>query len=80
MIIDCIGCLHGARPALEGGDLLIITGDLIDMYKKSIPELAKEYAVCKQTICNIINGITYLNHSIMNEKYEPVNKPVRIIL
>jgi Icc-related predicted phosphoesterase len=28
MIIDCIGCLHGARPKLEGGDLLIITGDL----------------------------------------------------
>jgi len=28
MIIDCIGCLHGARPQLKGGDLLIITGDL----------------------------------------------------
>lgn len=28
MIIDCIGCLHGAYPKLEGGDLLIITGDL----------------------------------------------------
>jgi Icc-related predicted phosphoesterase len=28
MIIDCIGCLHGYRPKLEGGDLLIITGDL----------------------------------------------------
>lgn len=28
MIIDCIGCLHGARPKLKGGDLLIITGDL----------------------------------------------------
>ena len=28
MIIDCIGCLHGAKPKLEGGDLLIITGDL----------------------------------------------------
>lgn len=28
MIIDCIGCLHGARPNLEGGDLLIVTGDL----------------------------------------------------
>ena len=28
MIIDCIGCLHGARPKLEGGDLLIVTGDL----------------------------------------------------
>ncbi len=28
MIIDCIGCLHGFFPMLEGGDLLIITGDL----------------------------------------------------
>lgn len=28
MIIDCIGCLHGAEPKLKGGDLLIITGDL----------------------------------------------------
>jgi Icc-related predicted phosphoesterase len=28
MIIDCVGCLHGARPELQGGDLLIITGDL----------------------------------------------------
>jgi Icc-related predicted phosphoesterase len=29
MIIDCIGCLHGAEPKLEGGDLLIVTGDLV---------------------------------------------------
>jgi Icc-related predicted phosphoesterase len=28
MIIDCIGCLHGARPDLKGGDILIVTGDL----------------------------------------------------
>jgi hypothetical protein len=28
VIIDCIGCLHGARPELQGGDLLIVTGDL----------------------------------------------------
>ena len=28
MIIDCIGCLHGTFPKLDGGDLLIITGDL----------------------------------------------------
>ena len=26
IIIDCIGCLHGHYPKLEGGDLLIITG------------------------------------------------------
>lgn len=28
MIIDCIGCLHDHYPELEGGDLLIVTGDL----------------------------------------------------
>ncbi len=28
MIIDSIGCLHGFFPKLEGGDLLIVTGDL----------------------------------------------------
>ncbi len=28
MIIDCIGCLHGDFPTLDGGDLLIVTGDL----------------------------------------------------
>ncbi len=28
MIIDCIGCLHGFFPVLQGGDVLIITGDL----------------------------------------------------
>ena len=28
MIIDCIACLHGFYPKLEGGDLLIIAGDL----------------------------------------------------
>ena len=26
--IDCIGCLHGHYPKLDGGDLLIVTGDL----------------------------------------------------
>ncbi len=28
MIIDCIGCTHGAYPELSGGDLLIVTGDI----------------------------------------------------
>jgi len=28
MIIDCIGCMHGVYPKLDGGDLLIITGDI----------------------------------------------------
>ena len=28
MIVDCIGCLHGYYPDLQGGDLLIVSGDL----------------------------------------------------
>ena len=28
MIIDCISDLHGYYPELEGGDLLIVAGDL----------------------------------------------------
>lgn len=35
MIIDCIGCLHGHYPKLDGGDLLIITGDLTASDKPS---------------------------------------------
>lgn len=47
---------------------------------KTTIELANEYGVCKQTICNIINGITFTNCSIMDERYKPVNKPMRIEL
>lgn len=35
MNIDCIGCLHGSRPKLLGGDLLFITGDLTARDKPS---------------------------------------------
>lgn len=28
MIVDCISDLHGCKPALHGGDLLIVAGDL----------------------------------------------------
>jgi len=48
--------------------------------EKSTPQLAKQYGVCKQTICNIINGVTFINCSHVNERYQPVNKPVRVIL
>jgi len=35
MIIDCISDLHGYKPLLEGGDLLIIAGDLTARDTKS---------------------------------------------
>lgn len=34
MIIDCISDLHGEHPLLEGGDLLVIAGDLTKSDKK----------------------------------------------
>jgi len=34
MIIDCISDLHGYYPELEGGDLLIIAGDLIGHFDR----------------------------------------------
>lgn len=52
-----------------------------EMYpSKNCIELAKEFGVCKQTICNALNLITFVNASYVNEKYEPVNKPIRVIL
>lgn len=45
---------------------------------KSAIHLAKEYGVCRSTIHYLLNGTTYVNASIMNEKYQPVNKPIRI--
>ncbi len=39
MIIDCISDLHGFYPTLEGGDLLIVAGDLTATHR--IEELAK---------------------------------------
>jgi hypothetical protein len=48
--------------------------------EKSGIELANEYGVCKQTIYNAINEITFVNASHVNERYQPVNKPIRVVL
>ncbi len=44
--------------------------------EKSTPKLAKEYGVCKQTICNALNEITFINCSHVDENYRPVNHPI----
>lgn len=48
--------------------------------EKSAIDLSKEYDVCKSTIHYVLNGTTYVNASHVNERYEPVNKPIRIEL
>lgn len=46
MIIDCISDLHGFQPKLQGGDLLIVAGDLTA--KDSIHEYAKFFGWLKK--------------------------------
>lgn len=64
MIIDCIGCLHGFLPKLDGGDLLIVTGDLTA--KDNPIEYINFYEWCKDQYYEkiiIISG----NHDIFIE-------------
>ena len=53
MIIDCISDLHGYFPKLEGGDLLIVAGDLTAKdYKDEYIEFARW--VCRTTYKKIV--------------------------
>lgn len=78
MIVDCISDLHGYLPTLEGGDLLIIAGDLTATHKE------REY----QFFCIWLNNQSYRkkllisgNHDTFlqgwdNIKYgHPINDP-----
>ena len=53
------------KPMIKSGCRLHIFGHIHEGYGK---------------FYNPINGITYINASYVNERYEPVNKPIRIIL
>lgn len=44
MLIDCISDLHGSYPSLEGGDLLIVAGDL------TANDTYNDWIVCDQWI------------------------------
>ncbi len=68
MIIDCISDLHGAFPELEGGDLLIVAGDLTAR-DNEIGYLRFFEWLTKQSYRKII--FIAGNHDGYLEKYQP---------
>lgn len=72
LVIDCISDLHGFYPKLEGGDLLIVAGDLT---ANSEPEQLVEYVLWLDQQ-NYRKKITIAgNHDIMllGEDFYPLN-------
>lgn len=80
MIIDCISDLHGQFPTLEGGDLLIIAGDLtardtheqhidfcewldVQTYTKKIVIAGNHDNNINKDSINCLRGCTYLEDS-----------------
>ena len=61
----CCGSPSLIKPMIKSGCRLHVFGHIHEAYGK---------------FYNPINGITYVNASHVNERYEPVNPPVRIIL
>ena len=93
MIIDCLSDLHGHYPSLDGGDLLIVAGDLTardkleEHYEFSrlhvfghIHECGGQQMIYKREGYGDENNTICVNASLVNERYQPVNKPVRILL
>lgn len=72
MIIDCISDLHGNYPELEGGDLLIVAGDLTQSDKES------QYWVFHQWIekqCYSKKIVIAGNHDGLVEKDKDIMQP-----
>lgn len=63
--INNVGSSSLIKPLVKSGCRLHICGHIHESYGK---------------FYNPINGITYVNASHVNERYEPVNKPIRVIL
>ena len=71
MIIDCISDLHGYYPDLEGGDLLIIAGDLTATHTQS------QYLNCVQWMMEQnYKKIIYIagNHDSYIQEINPLNQ------
>lgn len=90
MIIDCIGCLHGARPKLEGGDLLIVTGDLTardepDQYLKfndwlKIQDYKKKIIIAGNHDNCLQTGISVFVNPLLSKSMLPIYGPDVIYL
>lgn len=63
--IENFGSCSLIKPMVKSGCRLHVFGHIHASYGKFF---------------NPINGITYVNASHVNEEYEPVNKPIRVIL
>ncbi len=73
MLIDCISNLHGYTPALLGGDILIIVGDLtardtFEGYQKFMLWLTQlPYRCCKVVI--LVEKMVFLCQGVLWQCY-----------
>lgn len=72
MIIDCISDLHGEYPILEGGDLLIVAGDLLGVETEAAFEYFDSWLFNQKYKHKIViagNHDTFLEKMPSPEKY-----------
>jgi len=87
MIIDCISDIHGFFPKLDGGDLLLIAGDLTARDEpqqfKEFKQWLKEQRYAKKVLIagNHDNFLFRLeNPHEYFEEATPIHTPIRVIL